>query len=154
MLEIAAAEWKTTFERGGFESHPALWAGYFTDDVFKGALSVTQASERVAFWLATPFASSPIDSLWMIADKTGLLNAWELRLGDGGFRLTSWWIPYSISDHGRVNFTPAEKRPGDRSLEKVLSYVGHERLTNPAPFSYEAAYRTAIWLVEHDYEVD
>lgn len=149
MLEIAAAEWKLAYERADFDSHPKLWAGYFVDDRFAGSLHTANATEKTLFWLATPYVASELSSLWTITDNASRLNVHELRSAPRAFRLTSWWLPYTITDHGRVEFEPATKRRGVRQVEKTLRFVGSERIRNGPTHSYATAFQTALWLAEN-----
>lgn len=146
-LEIAVADWRRAFLKGGHRNHPTVWVGHYAD-ILLGSLWIKNPDDRAeaALWMACPFAyTDAISSVFIVCDLYRKLRITRISSQGRGVRITNWELAYHITDRGDVTFDPASYTY-EPLFPTVVSSLVDERLNGDAKFTFDKAYDTARWL--------
>ncbi len=150
-IEIAAAEWVKAYERATPSRHPSYWAAHYVGDRMLGAVHAPPKRDlaKAAFIFLAPFGYCPeITDSFFIRDNQRTLELTRLSIDGRGMRQTSWTLPYSISDNGKVTLGLATKGHPAEVIVGVCETIGLARLRGGMTYEFDEVFRGALILAE------
>ncbi len=150
-VEHAVASYKRSVERADLGSHPVLWVGYWRDDTPLGYIYAAKLSLSMSLWLTSPFVmTKEVDTMFVVVDQLSVLRVCRLREGQVAHWITSWTVPYSVDDRGRLRFGAGyEDRPLPL-IDRVIRFVSAQRANTDQRWTWDEAFAAAVEVARRE----